>query len=167
MKVVDIANEIYIDAGSPTSTSIPAIAFWIRGKVGELNNLIFEDFDIDDDTFEILDGDGNEIPSEAVSIIKKMYKVYDFEVQIRSNMNSISTYSIIEVTDQGSSVRKINRNEVSKTFASLKSTEQQALKDLITAYRMRGASPTQVVGDDTIPGRYGEVTISDYRVWQA
>jgi len=167
MKVVDIANEIYIDAGSPTSTSIPAIAFWIRGKVGELNNLIFEDFDIDDDTFEILDGDGNEIPIEAVSIIKKMYKVYDFEVQIRSNMNSISTDSIIEVTDQGSSVRKINRNEVSKTFASLKSTEQQALKDLITAYRMRGASPTQVVGDDTIPGRYGEVTISDYRVWQA
>ncbi len=164
MKVVDIANEIFIEAGSPTATSVPAIAFWVRGKVGDINVLLFEDFEISD-TYEIVDGGGTEIPIEAVSIIKKLYKIYDYDIQIRINMNALSTDSIIEVTDQGSSVRKVNKNEVSKTFANLKGLEEEALNRLVTSYRMRGASPVQVVGDDTIPGHYNnEITISDLRV---
>lgn len=150
MKVVDIANEIYIDSGSPTSTSVPAIAFWIRGKVGEINNLLFENFTINGN-YEIVDGDA-EISIEAVSIIKKLYKIYDYEVSVRSNMNALASDSIIEVNDQGSSVRKVNRNEVSKTFVTLKNLEEESLQRLVTAYRMRGASPTQIVGDDTIIG---------------
>jgi hypothetical protein len=147
MRVVDIANEIYIDSGSPTSTSIPAIAYWIRGKVGEINNLLFEDFSINA-AMEIVDGDG-EISIEAVSIIKKLYKIYDYEVSVRTNMNALAADSIIEVVDQGSSVRKVNRNEVSKTFVSLRNAEEESLNRLVTAYRSRTTAPTQVVGDDT------------------
>jgi hypothetical protein len=159
MKIVDIANEIYIDSGSPSSTSVPAIAFWIRGKVGEINNLLFEDFTIND-ALEIVDGD-DEISFEAVSIIKKLYKIYDYEVSVRSNMNALASDSIIEVTDQGSSVRKVNRNEVSKTFVQLKSLEEESLQRLVTAYRLRGASPTQVVGDDT---ERGDNSVTGYTV---
>jgi len=159
MKVVDIANEIYIDSGSPSSTSVPAIAFWIRGKVGEINNLLFEDFSIND-ALEIVDG-GGEISMQAVSIIKKLYKIYDYEVSIRSNMNALASDSILKVTDQGSSVEKVNRNEVSKTFVSLRNTEEESLQRLITAYRMRGAGPTQVVGDDT---EIGDNSIQGYTV---
>jgi len=163
MKVIDIANEIYTEMGSPTATSIPAISFWIRSKVGDINNLLFEDFVLNS-AYEIVDGSGAEILPEAVAVIKKLYKVYDFEVQIRSNMSALSLDSILEVTDQGSSVKKVNRNEVSKTYALLKSEEQQNLKDLVTAYRMRGATPTQVVGDDTVRGFYGEVSQVELRI---
>lgn len=163
MKVVDIATEIYIDSGSPTSTSIPAIAFWIRGKVGDINVLLFEDFHVDviDGTYEIIDGNSTEIPIEAVAVIKKLYKIYDYEVSVRSNMNALATDSIIEVQDQGSSVRKVNRNEVSKTFVSLKNLEEESLQRLITSYRMRGASPTQVVGDDT---EVGDNSVEGYTI---
>lgn len=154
MKVQDIANEIYIEAGSPSSTSIPAISFWVRAKVGALNNILFESFTIDSVTYEIVDGCGAEINPEAVAIIKQMYRVYDYEIQIRSNMNSLAGDSILEVTDQGSSVKKVNRNEVSKTLAQVRKDESTALNNLITSYRLRGAGPKQVAGDDTQVGHY-------------
>ena len=33
MKVVDIADEVYRELGSPTDLSIPAIAFWLRTNI--------------------------------------------------------------------------------------------------------------------------------------
>lgn len=161
MKVVDIANEIYIDSGSPTATSIPAIAFWIRGKVGEINNLLIEEFVISD-AYEITRADGTEISIEAVSIIKKLYKIYDYEVQIRTHMNALLTDSVLEVSDQGSSVKRVNRNEVSKTFASLKNSETTALNKLVQDYRNRAAQPGQIVGDDTVPSYYPLSTYPRY-----
>lgn len=156
MQVVDIANEIFIDSGSPTSTSVPAIAFWVRGKIGELNNLTFESFVINS-SYEVVDENGAEISIEAVSILKKLYKIYDYDVQIRSNMDSLSTDSIIEVTDQGSSVKKVNRNEVSKTLSTLKNGEQEALNNLLTSYKMKGSTPRQISGDDTVEGSFNQV----------
>ena len=44
MKIVDIADEIYRELGEPSSISIPAISFWIRSNVGELNNRINTSF---------------------------------------------------------------------------------------------------------------------------
>jgi len=46
MKVVDIADEIYRELSEPTTISIPAISFWIRSNVGELNNRINTTFKI-------------------------------------------------------------------------------------------------------------------------
>ncbi len=152
MKVVDIATEIHIEIGQPTDTSIASIAYWVRSKTGEINNLLFESFEIDEDTYEILDANGDEISINAVSVIKKLYKVYYYEVQIRGHMSAVSTDTILEVTDQGSSVKKINRNEVSKTLATLKRAEQDELSDLISSYKIRLSTPNQVTGDDTASG---------------
>ena len=46
MKIVDIADEIYRGLGEPSTISIPAISFWIRSNVGELNNRINTTFKI-------------------------------------------------------------------------------------------------------------------------
>lgn len=151
--------------GEPTNTSIPAISYYIRGQLGAINNLLFEDFYIDNTTYEILDGGGIEIDINAVAILKQIYRIYDYNLRIRSNMNSLTTDSILRVEDDGSSVQRTNRNEVSKTFASLKSSEESILKDLITAYKMKLSSPQSVTGDDTIVGTYGEKTISDIRTF--
>jgi hypothetical protein len=155
MKIVDIANEIYSDIGSPTSTSIPAIAFYIRGQVGKINNLLYENFYIEETSgqYEIFDDSAAEISIDAVAIMKKIYEIYDLDVQIRAQMNALASDTILEFTEvDGSSFRRTNRNEISKTLSSMKKDELQVLKDMVNAYRIHKAVPAQVAGDDTVEG---------------
>ncbi len=154
MKVVDIADEIYVEAGSPTSTSIPAIAYWLRANYGRLNALIFTSFTLDS-SYEIVDEDGEEITPEAASVLKKLYNIYRYDSDIKYNLNSLNTDTILEVSDQGSSVKKINKNEVSKTLASLRRQELEELDTLVASYKNLKSTPKQVVGDDTVAGDYG------------
>mgnify|MGYP003114966351 CR=1 FL=1 len=189
MKIVDIADEIYRELGEPSTISIPAIAFWIRSNVGELNNRINTTFKIRDtgpDQYEIsgsfasasyepqafnegtgalglgLNSDDGQstlpaivaIQPEEASILKKMYFVHYYDQQIRSTVGAASTDPVVEVASDGSRVRKINKNELSKTYLALKKEEYQELTDLINSYKLRKASPVQVAGDDTERGQY-------------
>jgi hypothetical protein len=94
------------------------------------------------------------IQPEESSILKKMYVVHYYDQQIRSTVGAASTDPIVEVASDGSRVRKINKNELSKTYISLKKEEYSELIDLINAYKLRKASPIQVAGDDTVVGQY-------------
>ena len=189
MKIVDIADEIFRELGEPSTISIPAISFWIRSNVGELNNRINTTFKIVDygaDAYEFSgsfvspqyepqafnEGSGAlglgvnssngtssspaivSIQPEEASILKKMYIVHYYDQQIRSTVGAASTDPIVEVASDGSRVRKINKNELSKTYISLKKEEYAELTDLINAYKLRKASPVQVAGDDTVVGQY-------------
>lgn len=163
MTVTEIATEIHTEIGSPTSPTISSIEYWLRGKVGTINNLLFEDFVLSSN--EIVDGDGAAISINAASVIKKLYLIYYYDFQIRANLNAISTDTVLEVNDDGSSVKRINRNEVSKTLATLKKQESDEFDQLVNAYRIREASPHQVVGDDTTQGDYGhDVIVTRLRV---
>jgi hypothetical protein len=153
MKVVDIANEIYIDAGSPTTTSIPAIAFWIRSKAGTINTLLYEDFVLNE-RLELINADGTEITQEVVSIIKQMYKVYDLEIQVRTLMNALASDSLLQVQDNlgGTSFTRVNRNEMAKTVIQMRKDEIKWLNQMIDSYRSLSSKPSQVAGDDTMVG---------------
>ena len=189
MKIVDIADEIFRELGNPSTISIPAISFWIRSNVGELNNRINTTFKIVDygaDAYEFsgsfvssqyepqafneatgalgLSVDSNNgtastpaivsIQPEEASILKKMYIVHYYDQQIRATVGAASSDPVVEVASDGSRVRKINKNELSKTYLSLKREEYAELKDLINSYKLRKASPVQVAGDDTQVGQY-------------
>lgn len=189
MKIVDIADEIYRELGEPSSISIPAISFWIRSNVGELNNRINTTFKILDYGTEAYEFSGsfvdpayepqafNEatgalglsinnnngtasnpaivgIQPEEASILKKMYSVHYYDQQIRTTVGAASTDPVVEVASDGSRVRKINKNELSKTYISLKKEEYSELIDLINSYKLRKSSPIQVAGDDTQIGQY-------------
>ena len=189
MKIVDIADEIYRELGEPSSISIPAISFWIRSNVGELNNRINTTFKIVDYGTEAYEFSGsfvdpayepqafNEatgalglsinnnngtasnpaivgIQPEEASILKKMYSVHYYDQQIRTTVGAASTDPVVEVASDGSRVRKINKNELSKTYISLKKEEYSELIDLINSYKLRKSSPIQVAGDDTQIGQY-------------
>jgi len=156
MKVVDIATEVFIEAGSPTDTSIPAIAYWIRTKVGLLNTLLYEDLYVNN-ALEIINAKPTgelEISPELVSVMKQMYKVYDYELQVRLFRNSLAADGILEVTDNlgGTSFKRVNRNEIMKTLVLLRKDEYQYLQQMIDAYRSLTSAPSQVAGDDTISG---------------
>ncbi len=152
MFVQDIASEIWQSINQDSSTSIASISYWVRANLGYINNVLMESFIIND-SYEITDQSGaTTIPIEAVAIIKQLYIIYDLGLQIRANFSNLNTDSVIEVEDDNSSVRRVDRNQVAKTLASLKKDEMQTLKDLVTAYRYRNSSPKQTVGDDIYGG---------------
>jgi endo-1,4-beta-mannosidase len=84
-----------------------------------------------------------------------MFLIHYYDREIRTNISNANTDTIVQVTDQGSTVRKINKNEVVKSLTSLKKQEYEEMKDLISDYRRSQLKPRQVVGDDTAKGSYG------------
>ena len=76
MKVVDVADEIYRELGSPTDTSVASISFWVRSNIGALNNHTNMEFTIDGSTLEVsyLDDDDEKVNLgiEDAAILKKM-----------------------------------------------------------------------------------------------
>ena len=157
MKVVDIANEIYRELSEPTSLSLPPIMFWIRANVGDLNNHLNESFIINETTLELereVDGKMVEIAEEEKSILKKMYYDHYYAALLRSTLGAAASDSVVEIQTDDTRVRKINKNELSKTYNSLKRQEMEELNLLIHAYKSRGTSPRQVAGNDTVEGIY-------------
>lgn len=155
MKVVDCASEIFSEIGSPSDISIAAIAYWVRANIGHLNNLLFSNFAIDSN-YEIVDTDDDdaEIDINAVSVLKKLYMVHRYAVTIRSKITAAGTDEIIEIQDQDTKVKKIDKNQLIKTISQEKKEEEASLKYLINAYRAKKSAPIHVIGDDTVAGYY-------------
>mgnify|MGYP001160948232 CR=1 FL=1 len=152
MKVVDIADEIYRELGSPSDLSIPAISFWIRSNCGRLNNLIHSDFDIRSKDLEIVqtvDGNVEEITTNESAILKKLYMIHFYDTKLRANMTAMTTDTILSVKDGDSSVTKLNKNEVNKSIATVKNQEYKELQLMVATYKSTKGFPRQVAGDDT------------------
>ena len=154
MKIVDIADEIFRELGEPDDLTIPAITYWVRSNVGALNNYLNKTFEVKEDTLELIDSYKHEIgPNESV-VFKKMYSVHYYDVKIRRNLGVVEKETIIAVSDEGTSVTKINKNQVTLALTSLKRAEETELHQLITAYKTDKSMPRQVAGDDTEKGSY-------------
>jgi len=160
-----------ISLTEPSTLSIPAIAYWVRSNVGELNNYLNTSFRVSYDDFEIseqveqsgrqpasynssVDNENLALKFEEKAVLKKMYNVHYYDQQLRSTLGAASNDPVVEVVSDGSKVRKINKNELSKTYASLKRQEYEELTDMINAYKLRLSAPVQVAGDDTIVGAH-------------
>ena len=109
MKIADIGNEIYMELGEPTSLSIPAIAFWLRTNIGNLNSRINTTYDIDPTTFEITPAVGH----KEKDILKKLYMVHYYDAQLRSSLGAASTDTWVEISSDGTSVRRVNKIQIS------------------------------------------------------
>ena len=164
MKVVDIADEIYREIGSPSDTSVASISFWVRSNIGALNNHINMEFTIDGTTLEVsyLDDDDLKInlDIEETAILKKMYLIYDYDNKLRTVTGAASWDSVLEIDDAGTRIKKVNKSEIGKTLAGAKKEEQLQLHILINSYKLRESSPRQVAGDDTIEGSFPETPIN-------
>jgi len=162
MKVVDIADEIYRELGEITSLSIPAIAFWVRTNIGALNNLINTGYFINSTTLEleqaVTDSTGTEVTieigEEERAVLKKMYMVHYYDRKIRSNITTLDSDTVISVSDDGSSVTKVNRNEINRVYHQIKKQEYEELKEQVNAFKLSKATPIQIAGNDTVEGRY-------------
>ena len=163
MKVVDIADELFREVGEPSTYSIASIAYWVRANIGRLNShintffVVNSSFEISQETDTKNDNTlvESEINLDEAAVLKKMFLIHYYDREIRSNISNAGSDTIIEVADQGSRVKKINKNEVIKSLASLKKQEYEELRSLIRDYKANQIKPRQVVGDDTIKGAHG------------
>ena len=147
--VTSIAQEIYEELGEPSDLSIAAIAAWVRRNIGGLNNMINTTFSVDSSSLEI----SPNLSDIEKYIFKKMYSVYFFDLRIKST-GSLATTDFITIKDDIGSVQKANKNEVLKSYISVRKQEYDELKDLVNKYEFNQVTPLQVAGDDTIPGVY-------------
>jgi hypothetical protein len=157
MKVVDIADELFNELGSPETLSLPAIAYWLRSNIGSLSNYLNEDFyiaslslDITKDVSDV----ATEIEEDEKDILKKMYHIHYYDILLRSTLAAAGTDSVVEIQSDDTRVRRINKNELTKTYISLKRTEQDELSKLINGYKLKKSKPLQIAGDDTIKGQF-------------
>ena len=91
--------------------------------------------------------------TQRIAVIKQMYQIYDYQVQIRNNLNALASDSILSVQDNlgGVNFTRVNRNEISKTIISIRKDEVESFNKLVNAYRIHHSCPRQVAGDDFIP----------------
>ena len=145
-----MAQEIYFELGHPSDLSVPAISYWLRNNIGILNNKLNKDIVINDATLEL---DPNLGEAEK-AIYKKIYECYFYDLKIKQTLNSINSDSLLEVTDGGGTVRRINRNETSKIYLEAKKSAINELTMMISDYNINDVGPLQVAGDDTVAGSF-------------
>lgn len=150
MKIVEIAQEIYLELGQPTDLSIAAISYWLRSNIGVLNNKINKDIIIDDCNLEL----DPSLGEAEKSIYKKIYDCYYYDLKLKQTLGAVSIDSVLEVTDGGGTIRKLNKNETSKIYLQAKKDSVQELEMMISSYKINDVGPLQVAGDDTVEGWY-------------
>jgi hypothetical protein len=163
-KIVDIADEVYRELGEPSDISIASVAYWLRTNIGKLNVLLNKPYLINETTLEIYSSDEAKDPFDIneKTIFKKIYTVYYYERLFRNALGAASTDSVIDISQNGFSARKINKNELAKTYSELKKQADAELKILTDKYEINEIAPLQVAGDDTIQDLSRSVTYSNY-----
>jgi DNA-directed RNA polymerase specialized sigma subunit len=156
MKIVDIANEIYMELGEPKTLSIPPVAFWLRTNIGALNSKLNTTYAVNLTSFEISPTMGQ----EEKDIFKKLYLIHYYDVKLRESLGAASTDTWIEIQSDGTSVRRVNKVEQGKTYQTVKKVELEELDKMVHSYKLRASSPLQVAGDDTVVGSYSPNKIS-------
>ena len=149
-KIVDVADEIYREMGEPADSSIASIAFWLRTNISRLNILIDKPYTISEDTLEIVGTDTDPFGINEKGIFKLIYTSYYYERLFRNALGAASTDSVIEIDQNGFRAKKVNKNELAKTYSDLKKQADAELKILLDKYELNEVTPIQVAGDDTI-----------------
>lgn len=137
----ELASEImeYEFANDTGIANYELISGWLESNLGQLNTLVYKDFS----------GFSPEIDEEAQAIFKNLYMHHYYQKQARNALRGIDSSNgsdILSIDDGNSSVRFVNKNEVSKVYRSLARDIKDDLDSLVTQYCMYEAKPQQVGG---------------------
>lgn len=150
-------NSVYNDLGSPASYPISRLSGWFldNSNAGKLNNLIGTH--ISGVCFLNSSGaiTGYGIVPEPSSNEYSIYKmIFDCEY-FKSEARSVAARSITvgndwtDLKEGDSTIKKINKNEISKNLRGLAQDCKAELDKAVKMYLKYNAIPDQVVGDDT------------------
>lgn len=149
-KLADIASDLWREElNEDSSTSVAAITQWLRTHVGDLNNLTNQGFYINS-SYEILDEGGNEIDNDSVSIYRKLYEIYWLKKQSKLFLGANGIDVINSITQDGISIKSLNRNDQSKSYTELYKEAKNELKTLLNNFKFNRAISLDVTGDDAL-----------------
>jgi len=153
--LINVGDEIFRELDEPSDLSSATVAVWLRFNVGKLNNIINGSYTVTDETMEISPALG----INEKDIFKMLYNCYYYEKKFRATMGALATDTVIEVESDGAKVKKVNKNEMSKTYLQAKKQCKEVLDELVKNYKRGCFTPLQIVGDDTLSTSYpDEVT---------
>lgn len=137
------ASGIFESLGSPSGLGISVawISGWLAGNVGRLNVLI-------ESNHQAISG--FIVPplcNTEVAIYDEMFE-HNYYTRLASNNLGASAYDWSEVSEEGSTVRRVSRNEVAKTYMLLAKNSDSNLAELVGHFRRNKAKPLSVTGDD-------------------
>jgi hypothetical protein len=144
------ASGIYNDLGLISGqgiVSIPYISGWLSNHIGDLNININSNFSY---------ASGFLLPPlnyQQVAVYEEIFNDYYYNLSA-SNLLGASQYDWTRLTEADSTVVKVSRNELAKTYRMLRKDSQEKLRYLVGQYKINLAVPSQVAGDDTIPGLF-------------
>lgn len=162
-KIVDIADELYREMGEPADLSIASIAWWLRSNIGDLNITINKAYTINETTLEIEIPEGEAaFGTTEKSIFKMLFSIHYYERLLRNALGAASTDSTIEINENGFSARKVNKNELAKTYAELRKQINAELMELTKNYNLNEARPLQIAGDDIYQDTTRPYTLTSY-----
>lgn len=147
--ITNISDELFRELNQPSELSIAAIAFWLQTNIGLLNTELGTSYTLSD-AKEIVDGT-TEIDINTAAIYKKLYLIHYYDRKIQENLGASSVSSLLEVGSDGATVRKVNKNEIAKTYVSMRKQAREELDTLINARNFGLISPVQVAGNDNVP----------------
>lgn len=134
MYIVNVANELYTELAEPADISIPAIAFWLRSNIGRLAAYANTTYSIDSN-YEVTP-DLSEVEKE---ILKAMYVIYYYDRLTRAALAEASTGGFLEISSDGSTVKKVNKNEIIKSYNVVRVAAKEDLMSLINNYKYNKA----------------------------
>jgi hypothetical protein len=145
VKIIEISEELHREIGAPSDIAQSYITFWLRANVGKLSNLIGADYNIDPDTYEI----SPELGEGEKAILKELYFISYYDYLINRNTGASGYGSLVEVTSDGATVRRVAATEVTRGYIQLRKDHSLSLKELVNGFKCGNIMPKQVAGDDT------------------
>ncbi len=166
LSVTDISNSLWLNELEQSSlTTIPEIAFWVRSSgIGALNSLIYTSYTVDPITLELTP---DSFGVDELAILGQLYMAKFFQSQSNSFLGAVGVNEIIEYSEKGHTIRKLNRGTMANTFLSLKSQVKEYLDQLISSYKINRAGPRSISGIDACliirdTPRYNRVLHGDF-----
>ena len=133
--ILQMAHKIWDDIGQPTAVSPQYIASWLMAShnLGQLNNAINTCFVNTSGVIDPVMG------GDEQSIYRNLYLISYYGRQASAFLGAASTDSWLELKDDVSSIKRQNKNEISKSFIALQKQTQDELKDRIFSYERNRA----------------------------
>ena len=138
----NISQEIYAELGEPDNLSVAQIKSWVASNIGQINSLLYVDFVYDEDNDTFIKTEDSYLDNVFEDAEKEIYKQLYFRKFYKNLMlktlNSAETIKEgwVQITEEGSTIRRSSRTEVSRYYNELLKNLSEYINDLVRAYRI-------------------------------
>lgn len=140
--VESIAAEIILDLDNDSSLSASYVQSWLVGNIGKLNNSIGSNIQMVCDGF-------SPAPTDDQKDIFKWLFTCKYYANLAKNNLGAAMYDWSEVSEGDSTIRRVSKNEIAKTYNVMAKQCEESLKDAIKYYKTNNALPRSQSAYDT------------------